>query len=641
MGVALVALAVVATPVAAQSGSGAVSLVSQSAWVGNGGEFELRLRIDPPRRAEDAELAVSVYRAVQSRSEFALTLDNRVSTSSISTLTFPLSSLRPDASGAVTVRVPVQNDEMAGDSSRVALGEEDGVYPVQVDLRERRGERTLDRFTTHLVHVPGEQPVAKLGVALILPFHLPAAKPDGEDEPEVPAGLAQSVEAARALPFALAPTPDAISGLATSSEGRAADILDGLRRVAAERTVLKSSYVPVSLPALFSAGLPEDAANQLDRGTATLTEVLEVTPDAKTWLSEDPIDADSLAALTRRGIGRMIVSDSQLEAVPTQKLTLTRSFLLDAGGTRIPAVAADSGLTAHFESRGNQVLRAHQLLADLAVLYLDEPGADGRALVALPRRSWLPDRQFVDTLAAGLAGNPLVEAISVDGLFTPAKPAASRSTGLVRRAARPTNALSDVSSELRATRRRLDGLASVLGRANPELAALERQQLMAESSELRSVQQRRPYVESVQDGIASTLDAIRMPGGSSITLTARRGEIPVTFQNRTGYPAQVVVKVESDKLDFPGGTTRPLDLSRQNTTERFTVVARTSGAFPLRITLESPDGTLVIGEARLTVRSTAAAGLSLFVALGAAGFLAAWWVRHALRGRRSRRLVRE
>jgi hypothetical protein len=130
-----------------------------------------------------------------------------------------------------------------------------------------------------------------------------------------------------------------------------------------------------------------------------------------------------------------------------------------------------------------------------------------------------------------------------------------------------------------------------------------------------------------------------MPQGRSITLTARRGQIPVTFQNRTGARVRVIVTVQSDKLEFPDGTSRPLELARRNTTERFSVVARTSGAFPLRITLQSPDGNLLIGNARLTVRSTAASRVSLAVSASALLFLVVWWGRHFVRGRRAGRLV--
>jgi hypothetical protein len=113
----------------------------------------------------------------------------------------------------------------------------------------------------------------------------------------------------------------------------------------------------------------------------------------------------------------------------------------------------------------------------------------------------------------------------------------------------------------------------------------------------------------------------------------------VTFQNHTGHPVKVVVLMESDKLDFPGGARLQIDLTRLNTTHRFPVVARTSGTFPIRITLESPDGDLIVGRARLTVRSTATSGVGLAISVGAALFLAVWWGRHALKGRRAKRLM--
>jgi hypothetical protein len=181
----------------------------------------------------------------------------------------------------------------------------------------------------------------------------------------------------------------------------------------------------------------------------------------------------------------------------------------------------------------------------------------------------------------------------------------------------------------------------VLGSGNTTSAVIDERLLVAESADLKARRQRDPYLEGAERLIDDQLHDIQMPEGRSITLTARTGEIPVTFQNNTGKPVRVVVKIESDKLDFPRGTTESLELTRLNTTERFPVVARASGAFPIRITLESPDGNLVVGRARITVRSTAASGASLVVALGAATFLAVWWGRNAMKGRRARGLVPE
>ena len=89
----------------------------------------------------------------------------------------------------------------------------------------------------------------------------------------------------------------------------------------------------------------------------------------------------------------------------------------------------------------------------------------------------------------------------------------------------------------------------------------------------------------------------------------------------------------------PNEITRKLDLVRRNETARFAVQTRASGAFPLLVTLQSPDGSLIVSHTQITVRSTAASGVGLLLS-GAAGlFLLIWWGRHALHGRRARRLV--
>jgi hypothetical protein len=307
-------------------------------------------------------------------------------------------------------------------------------------------------------------------------------------------------------------------------------------------------------------------------------------------------------------------------------------------------VVADAGLAAHFDGEDNQALRAHQLLADLAVVYLDRPGDDERrGVAAVPPRGWRPSRQFLDVVTAGLSLSPILEPISLDTLFGSVADARDdNGTILVRKPVLPTTAgVAEVVSELRSARRDLQSLGSVLGSGNTTSAVIDERLLLAESADLKTRRQRDAYIDSAKGLILAQLDDIHMPEGRSITLTARTGEIPVTFQNNTGKPVRVVVKIESDKLAFPRGTTQNLELTRLNTTERFPVVARASGAFPIRITLESPDGNLVVGRARITVRSTAASGASLVVALGAATFLAVWWGRNAMKGRRARGLVPE
>ncbi|MDP9072307.1 MAG: hypothetical protein M3N68_13695, partial [Actinomycetota bacterium] len=62
-------------------------------------------------------------------------------------------------------------------------------------------------------------------------------------------------------------------------------------------------------------------------------------------------------------------------------------------------------------------------------------------------------------------------------------------------------------------------------------------------------------------------------------------------------------------------------------------------AFPLRVRLLSPDGSLVVGRSQFTVRSTAASGVGVVLSAGAGAVLVVWWARHRAMRRRNRRLV--
>jgi hypothetical protein len=648
---AALALGAPVAPATGQQPAGRLTLVGQTPHVGAGGEFALRLRIDRSAVPPASELSVTVYDAVTTRSEFALNLEDRILGSPLAAPRWPLADLPPDPMGDVTVRLALQDPAQPPDPARVDLGDNDGVHPVRVVLRERGG-RTIDGFTTHLIHLPGTRLGPKLGVALVLPFHDPPTLPPEGDRltrgVEGLAAAAQALDANRALAYTLAPTPESVAALAVTPDERATTALTALRRVAGDHPLISSTFVPVHPTAMVGAGLGEELARMLQRGEEALGDSLPGRLDTRTWLGFEPLDSAAVDQLVALGIDRAVIPEANLEPLPLT-LTLTRPFTLETGTSSVPAAVADGGLSAHFGDGAdggtarNPVLAANRLLADLAVLYLDEPGADRRGVVAMPPRGWEPSRAFLDALAAGVAQNPIVEAVTVDALFAGVLPAVtSRGAPLVRELAPPPlppEGPGQVAAEVREVRARLASLDSILSEAAGVTSLLEERLMVALAHELPAGRTRPAYVRAVVRGIDTQLGEIRLPSTRSITLTARQADIPMTFQNRTGVPARVVVELESDKLDFPGGARREVELTRRNTTERFLVVARTSGAFPMRVQLSSPDGNLVIAQSRMTVRSTVASRLSLAISASAIGFLALWWGRHVLKGRRARRLV--
>ena len=124
-----------------------------------------------------------------------------------------------------------------------------------------------------------------------------------------------------------------------------------------------------------------------------------------------------------------------------------------------------------------------------------------------------------------------------------------------------------------------------------------------------------------------------------MTLTARKGSVPLTFVNGSGSPLSVVLHLRSPKIDVPGGRDVPLELPLGATRVNIDIETRASGSIPLEVAVTSPDGSLLLTTARYSVQSTAVSGVGIVLSAGALLFLLVWWGRHWREHRRSTKLV--
>jgi hypothetical protein len=538
------------------------------------------------------------------------------------------------------------------DPTRIRLRDE-GVYPVRVELRVAGGGPVLDRFTTHLVYAqaPTEGGVP-LELALVLPLAAPPAlQPDGTRALDAGgaarlATLVQALDAHPSVPAVLDVSPETLEALVASPSEADRSTAAAVARTASTRQLVNGSYVAVA-PGAYS-GPPGEAefATQLDRGRAVLDQLAGSRPDGRTWVTEEHLDEGALDRLRGQQVDRVVVPNAALSPVDLP-VTLAQPFELQAKPPRRPlALAADDDLAAHFRpappgegapAKDDVVLRAHQFLADLAVVYFDRPGKR-RGVVALAPREWGAERPFLDALLGALGSSPIVRSTSLDDLFATVPPVLVGRATLTRSLVPgpPPAALS--LSGVRAARARIEGFGAMLDPDNPLDDELDKILLASQAADLR-LRQRSTYLRAVEKRLDDELHRIVVPPSRSVTHTARRGTIPVTIQRQSDYPVHLVVRLSSDKLTFPNGDSRRVDLTRRNTTERFVVQARTSGAFPLRITLATPAGDVTVARSRVTVRSTAASGVGVGLSVGAGAVLLVWWARHLVRGRRNRRLV--
>jgi hypothetical protein len=342
----------------------------------------------------------------------------------------------------------------------------------------------------------------------------------------------------------------------------------------------------------------------------------------------DPNDDRLLADIN----GQTFINDKLLQPA-TQRVTTAEPISVRRTTSKAlaDALVADTALGAHLSNAASPVLAAHQLLADLATIYFDSPGRF-RSVVVVPPSSWRVDPKVLGPLLAGIESSPILEAGTVTRLF---QKATKTTTPRVRVIATPV-APPSAPAGFETLRRTISSLTGVMS-DSPDTAQSFRDRLLIASSTALTESQRRAYVAGLRAAVEQERGKFQLPRGGSITLTARKGAIPVTVRSAAEYPAKVVLQVASDRLKFPEGSTRMLTLTRHDTTQRFSIQSLGSGNFPLRILLKSPDGRMVLGETRLTVRSTNASGVGIALSVGAGLFLVVWWYRHSMRGRRASR----
>ena len=698
--VVLGATFIVATGPAQAQPSGRIALVAQPSWIGAGGRFDLALQVSHVSNPASLEVAVTIYQRLTSRSAFALTLEDRISGSPIAIEPKALTDLTPDRSGRFIFPIGIRGT--TPDPTRLSLRSEgvypvrvelrergggetaDHFTTHLVYLPDPHVARLKVAWVLPF-HAPpalqpdgGRRPAAAAAAGLsdlaaaLTPGSAPLVPVSVAPTPETleavqGQGLGTSASIAACAPDSARPssavgpatTSPPTPGAANPPTAAARDTLDRLRRGVAEgtgRQVIVGPYVPINLPALYGSRLDCEVRAELDQGAEATAQVLPGTRVGifRTWVGEEPLNPAAIDRLQALGYDRLVVPDANLSPTPSARLTPDRPFLLEGSGsaTTLPAAVADDGLASHFIGGAEAVLQAHQFLADLAQVFFEQPNGAERGVVVLTPRSWTPSAGFLRTAFDGLASAPVLDPVTLDTLFsttpfaTMANPRGHGTVPLVRHLADPMPATpADGSyghdSSVRTARPHLAGFVSLTDPTNPLAVDLSRRFLIAESADLRTSSQRYAYIETVDRVIGTQFSGIQPPPSHTITLTAQTGKIPLTFRRRLSYTVHVLVRLHSEKLLFPGHTgddIEALDLIGENTTERVEVLTRTSGTFPLFITLSSLDGNLRKDRpTRLTIRSTSTSAVGLALTGGAALFLVVWWGRHAVRRRRGRR----
>jgi Family of unknown function (DUF6049) len=543
------------------------------------------------------------------------------------------------------------------------------VLPVVLQLRAASDAGPVATRLTTFVVVVSEQVANPLTAALLVPLREPTHRdpkgvflddglagqlaPDGPlgaivaelDRPKAPTVTLVVdpllAEDASAMPggWRLKQGGATVTVAAGDRRSRDADLF--LRRLraaagAAGNPPSAFPYAGADLPALVRAGFAEEAAVQVFHGRRRLRDALGSQPDETlAWPVSGAIDAATLRTLDNTG-AEMVVLDAGL--LPTTAPT-TQNATVDLGGISSPqkALVPDPGLAAVLADQrvaSDPAAWAQRVLAETAVAWLERPNNPARRGILLaPPQVWRPHPRFFRALVRGLAAAPwlrLRRATDLADRVGQGPDPAPRE--LV--AAAPEQAGAGLpASYLRGVAAARESLTS-FGRAagpgfRPDAGDWESDLRIAESSDWRPAAARergRAFVRAVNAGISRIYKRVRVEPTRAV-LTARQGTIPVTVTNAGEQRLTVVLRLTSPRVDLPA-TNQPLVLEpHRRTTQLLQVGTRTTGSFPIRVEVLTPDGKRRVAQADVTVVSTAFNRVALALAGGAAGFLLLWWRR--------------
>lgn len=661
----------------------AIHLDDQTVWVAPTGVVTAHLRITGAPAG--ATVQPVLWGPVQTRSAFNASLEGTALPGRATVLPAQKISGSPgsvsfrvrfDDGTSAAADVPETSDETEPPPDPVVQVHRAGVYPLVYELlaADRTTLATLVTYVVRLDTAPaagrstGRLPLRVLTV--VDATTTPSADHDGrleltEATRERLQALADvDLDAAKDPPVALRVSPDALDTLDHAKDGPDRTLLKALRTSLGTATPLTTPYVTLDTAAwLADPTLAPIAAELTDRGTTVLEHTLrppEPVVDFTAFDGGTPTggDPDTLQWLAARGSSTVLVPAEDLVPLDVTAFprTLARPFrlALPEGGSSL-AAQYDPDLTTHFDA-DTPALVANHLMGDLAVIALDLPGIERGVVVTTPHDTDLEPatlRATLDALtAARVPGTePLVTPTSASTFFSTVPTAraagdtATTGAPLVRNllpVEAPTSDRQAVAGldRLPSVRAKVAAFGAMLpgGRPAAEVTVerFERRLAVAASADLDddAAQDR---IDAVSTEIDDRLGQVALPPSQTITLTSRTSSVPLTFRRTADGPTVVRLVLDTEsRMRFSGGKEQLITLSEPVTHVDLKVHVDAPGESLVDLRVTSPDGSLLVGESRLRVRSTAVSGIGVFLTFGSLTFLLIWWGRDLFRARRRR-----
>ncbi|MCP4962836.1 MAG: hypothetical protein GY925_26660 [Actinomycetia bacterium] len=598
---------------AAQPSTGGLELIDPTPL--DADDVELRLRLPGLVEADDV-INLTIHETISNRAGFLVTVDRASAGDVMFSFESDVGSLDPSVTGLVELSFAAA--ELGTAEAAV------GVHPVAVEMTTATGA-ALGSLLTYLVVPPLIPTPSQVALALVMDVR-PTENAAGtiDDDDPVAVWIDALVERPD-IPVTLQPVPLLLEDYASDQRIRA------LQTRMAGELVVSGPFLPIDERALAVEGFGDHAGELMQRGVDSLTSFSGTAPDSTIQLSASRPDADLAGIWRDRGVRSLVsVGDPTFDS-PVEAETVTGPVVLLATPDRFGDASPD-----------NPTIAANRILAELAVIAIssDHPTAS----VLLYNTGTNTDPEFVESLLDGLLDIHSLVALSsvADALATnPLTTSTGQRLTINLKTGTDSPRLDGGVAEYRTAEQMLSAYRSMIRDEHTGFLYDEQaDKLISLLGSGVTGAQREQAAGEIVDTIKIELQTIRPPPIGQVNLTSRTATYPFAFQNNSSYPVRIEARFISDKarfVDLEDGESLNLWLEPGVTPLETRVEALSSGSFPLRIELVSPDGGLLLGAVDLEVRSTAPSGIGVLISVAAGGVLVLWWGRELIRSRRRSR----
>ena len=565
-------------------------------------------------------------------------------------------------------------------------GADSAVHPLR--LRVLADGQPVGSISTAVVRL-GAAPTARLATSLVWPLAAapqrdPAGDPSAGLDPLTLAGGALDTLISALTPLVDGDAPDVLlrelaRGVALVTPvhlledlGQRAEVPEGVDAAAQRAAVLLSRIRSTAL------ALPADPV-VTPYADADLRRLLASGPALRTIAARAVLEGERRvpALLGRPASGTMLlaapVAPAALDLLPMDTVLLPYSAIVapdlaldvpigepvrtlrSPTGRIVTALVADPYLTDALGAStraqpGDPLLAAQEVLVRTAMVHLEAPGRQGRALVLLPPNGFDPDPRFAAEVLARLAQAPWLAPGSPAAVAAAASAdsAASATQGprdITRLAPSPSDPLPErLTSALTTTARDLELLvgAADLPASEPTLLVGQRSLARASDELMRATSTRfageldraLALLVGVRAGVDAAFGSVTITL-ADVTLTDRDGTVPLTLRHAGSVPLRVRVEVSAPAaLTWTDGTVREvtLEIGADRSLE-IPVRSGATGRFAVSVRVTDPTGERLLADETVGVRATAVAGPALaLIVMTVVGLTVLGAVRQRRRG---------